>query len=64
MVLSKFDEFMHYLQHGHDANEAHDNPYIPCNHHIYHWISSSTIEKGFIFGVFRLVDMSIAPRNN
>lgn len=28
MVLSKFDEFMHYLQHGHDANEAHDNPYI------------------------------------
>jgi hypothetical protein len=28
MVLNKFDEFMHYLQHGHDVNEAHDSPYI------------------------------------
>ncbi len=25
MTLCKFDEFMHCFQHGHDANEAHDN---------------------------------------
>jgi hypothetical protein len=25
MALSKFNEFMHCLQHGHDANEAHYN---------------------------------------
>jgi hypothetical protein len=24
-TLNKFDVFMHCLQHGHDANKAHDN---------------------------------------